>query len=464
MSTRTATTTESAAAPQDDERPAQARPHLLLVMECHRPHAPSVRLSLSEIDEVRLGRGRERAFDVRREAGVRVLDVRIADPWWSSSHARLRRVLRRWVLEDLGSKNGTSVNGARITTAEVHDGDVIEVGQVLFVWRHLVSEYKQTVFNPSSEPGPVPEWATLLPALAEEHGRLARLAASSVPILLRGETGTGKEVAARAVHRLSRRPGEFIGVNCGALPRDLVEAELFGHRRGAFSGATEDRPGLLRAADKGTLLLDEIGDLPPQAQAALLRVLQENEVRPVGSTRSIPVDIRVIAATHRPLQEMVHSGAFRADLLARLSGYTTELWPLRRRREDIGLLTSSLASRLAPERAAALRFEPRAARALLQHTWPANLRELEKTLASALVLAGDEPIALRHLSKAVQSSSDVASARREQEESARRERLVELLRACGGNVAEVARVMGKGRTQILRWMARHELDANSFRR
>lgn len=154
----------------------------------------------------------------------------------------------------------------------------------------------------------------------------------------------------------------------------------------------------------------------------------------------------------------------RADLLARLSGYTTDLWPLRRRREDLGILVSRLVSRLAPEKAAALRIEPRAARALIQHTWPANLRELEKTLASALVLAGDEPIALQHLSRAVQSSSDVASARREQDESARRDRLVELLRACGGNVAEVARMMGKGRTQIQRWMARYELDANSFRR
>src|SRR5262249_4252107 len=157
-------------------------------------------------------------------------------------------------------------------------------------------------------------------------------------ILLLGETGTGKEVLARSLHALSQRPGPFIAVNCGAIPENLVEGQLFGHVRGAFSGALKDEPGLVRAAQGGTLLLDEIGDLPASSQAALLRVLQESEVRPVGSTQTVKVDVRIIAATHRPLESLIKGNAFRHDLYARLAGFRFELAPLRKRKVDLGLL------------------------------------------------------------------------------------------------------------------------------
>ena len=164
--------------------------------------------------------------------------------------------------------------------------------------------------------GPAGDLGTLVPALAEEQVALARIARSRVPVLLRGETGTGKEVTARRVHALSGSArGALVAVNCGAIPDALVESQLFGHAKGAFSGAVRDEPGFVRAAAGGTLLLDEIGDLPPTSQAALLRVLQEGEVVPVGSTRPVAVDLRVVAATHQPLEALVARGAFRSDLL-----------------------------------------------------------------------------------------------------------------------------------------------------
>src|SRR5262249_31546947 len=283
------------------------------------------------------------------------------------------------------------------------------------------------------------------------------VARSMIPVVLEGETGTGKEVLARALHGISGRTGEIIAVNCGALPRDLVEGELFGHRKGAFSGATEDRLGLVRSADKGTLFLDEIGDLPASAQATLLRVLQEREVRPVGGTRTISVDLRVVAATHRSLDQMVAAGEFRADLLARIAGYRFEMPPLRARREDMGLLLGAILKRLAPERAAATSIHPRAVRALLGHPRPGNVRELEQCLRGAVVLAEGGPIELEHLPAVVQRVL-VGPAARDSEEGARQEQILALLREHRGNIAAVAKHMGKARMQVQRWLKRYGID------
>jgi transcriptional regulator with PAS, ATPase and Fis domain len=169
-----------------------------------------------------------------------------------------------------------------------------------------------------------------------------RIAPSSVPLLVRGETGTGKELMARAIHEASERRGAFVPVNCGALPRDLLESELFGHRRGAFTGASGDRSGLVRRAHRGTLFLDEIAELPPDSQVALLRVLQEGEVRPVGACEEITVDVRIVAATHQDLRERIASGRFREDLYARIAGFEITMPPLRERREDLGMLIATL--------------------------------------------------------------------------------------------------------------------------
>jgi DNA-binding NtrC family response regulator len=395
------------------------------------------------------------------------VSVHLDDPRMSSKHARLTKLLRRWVIEDMGSKNGIRVNGVEQTRAALADGDLLEVGRTFFVFRDPVpcEAGAPAIRDIAAVAPPAPGFTTLLPALEREFARFAAIAGSGLSVLIEGETGTGKEVLARALHEISERKGEFVAVNCGALPRDLVEAELFGHRKGAFSGALEDRPGLVRSADKGTLFLDEIGDLPASAQAVLLRVLQEREVRPIGGTRAVAVDLRVVAATHHSLDKMVSAGNFRADLLGRLAGHRFTLPPLCERLEDMGLLIGGLLARLCADRAAVPALHPLAARALLRHEWPLNVRELEQCLRSALVLARaakQELINLEHLPAAVQRA--VTSATREDEDAVLREELVLLLRKHRGNITAVAQEMGKARMQIQRWLKRVGVDPEEFRR
>ncbi|WP_438006261.1 sigma 54-interacting transcriptional regulator [Sorangium sp. So ce321] len=498
-------------------------PFLFLVLEGHRPLAPPMRIALDDLDEVTIGRGAARKIEPARGAGVRRLELRLDDPWLSSRHARVVRLLGRWVVEDSGSKNGSLVNGVPQRHAGLADGDLIELGRTFFLFRAALPypSGAPPLFEASPEAAAAPGLASLLPALLDLFEQLAVVARSAIPVLLQGETGTGKEVMARAIHALSGRPGELVAVNCGALPRELVEGELFGHRKGAFSGATEDRPGLVRSADHGTLFLDEIGDLPASAQAALLRVLQEQEVRPVGATRPVRVDLRVVAATHRPLKRLAALGEFRADLLARLSGYVVELPPLRERREDLGLLLGALLERAAPEHAARVALHPRAARGMLMYGWPANVRELAQCVTTAVVLAQRGTIEPTHLPEAVARAADGAGggseggaregrdggnegaregrdggneggggegggdsgdeggagrqgdapggdARRDgdtrPEDDARRRELVALLVEHRGNITAVARAAGKARMQIQRWLKRYRIDPEQFRR
>jgi transcriptional regulator with GAF, ATPase, and Fis domain len=305
-------------------------------------------------------------------------------------------------------------------------------------------------------------------------------------------------VVARALHALSGREGPFVAVNCGAIPRTLVESELFGHRKGAFSGATEERPGLFRSADRGTLLLDEIGDLPQEAQAALLRVLQEHEVLAVGATRPVKVDVRVLAATHRDLAALVQSGEFRADLLSRIAGFHVRLPPLRERPEDLGLLVGALLKKVAGDAAAHVRLTCEAARALARYRWPLNVRELEQCLRAALVLAGTQPIDLVHLPEPVRAAlhegpaaagsapdptdpdlPTLASQAPEDEvthsprgpqrpltadEQRHKEELLLLVREHRGNVTTMARALGKARMQVQRWLRRYAIDPQEHRR
>ncbi|HLL84987.1 MAG TPA: sigma-54-dependent Fis family transcriptional regulator, partial [Longimicrobium sp.] len=286
-------TTSTASRGGANERAVAPRPVpvLLLVLECDRPLAPSSGHWLADATEVVLGRGEARRF--AREPGQARLDVRVADRRMSSVHARLSRVLDRWVLEDAGSKNGVRLNGVRQQRAMLANGDVFELGHTFFLFtERLVSPGEARGELPPESYGTLaPGLATFNRALALDFDALAQVARSNVPVLVQGETGTGKEVLARAVHGLSGRAGPFVAINCGALPETLVESELFGHRKGAFTGATEDRPGLVRAASGGTLFLDELGDLPLPLQAAFLRVLQEGEVQPVGATAPVKVDL-----------------------------------------------------------------------------------------------------------------------------------------------------------------------------
>jgi transcriptional regulator with GAF, ATPase, and Fis domain len=219
--------------------------------------------------------------------------------------------------------------------------------------------------------------------------RIERVGPTEATVLIQGERGTGKELVAAAVHEASRRRDRpYVTLNCAALPVDLLASELFGHERGAFTGALERRPGLLAAADTGTAFLDEIGDLSPQGQAALLRFLQEREVRPLGATRSVHLDVRVIAATNRDLATAVEKGEFRADLYDRISEVVLTVAPLRDRREDILILAETFVTDSARRHGVVVKGLSRdAGRALAAHDWPGNVRELEKALSRAVIFA-----------------------------------------------------------------------------
>ncbi len=412
-------------------------------MEAGRAIRGSGRFALDGLDVVELGRGDRRSVS----RGDRRLRIELPDAWMSQPHARLVRDGAAWRLEDAGSLNGSLVDDVPPTDRPLHDGAVLELGGTLFCFRAALPEIEPAdVLIDATESASAVRLGTVAPAFAARLEDLARVARSAVSILIRGSTGSGKEVLARALHAWSGRTGPFVAINCGAIPANLVESELFGYRKGAFSGATEDKPGLVAAAAGGTLFLDEIADLPMPAQPALLRVLQERAVMPVGAVRAQPIDLRVIAATHRDLEAMVGTGEFREDLWSRLNGLVVELPRLADRREDLATLIATIAHRLG--RSVALSSD--AARALYHHTWPREIRELEKAIESALALADGEEIDLVHLPAAI--GDPAAPAPAPALDDPRRTALVAALRDHQGNVSAAARALGRPRTQVQRWM------------
>jgi transcriptional regulator with GAF, ATPase, and Fis domain len=434
------------------------------VLQRDRPLAPSGRYRLSALDELTLGRGDARK---REPLDARGLHLAMDDPWMSRVHSRILRQGTRFVLEDAGSRNGTSRNGSKIEgRVTLEDGDLIEIGRSFFLYRASLSGHVHDLEETEIErAGNIVH--TMSPTFATELERLALVAQTAISVLLIGESGVGKEVVARAVHALSARPGPFLGVNCAALTESVLHGELFGHKRGAFSGAVEDRPGLVRSANQGTLLLDEIGDFPVTSQGTLLRVLQEGEVLPVGASSPVPVDCRIISATHRDLDSLVLEGSFRADLLARVSGFVFRIMPLRERREDIGVLLRHFLRKYAHD-PSAVSLSSDATRALLGHAWPLNVRELEKSVAAAVVQAPDGAIRSEHLPEALRSLTRPAVPQTKPTETSagdadRRTQLVSLLRETGGNVSEVARATGHARAQIHRWLKRYKIDLAAFR-
>jgi hypothetical protein len=314
----------------------------------------------------------------------------------STSHATLHRIFDAWSVEDTGSRNGTLVNGRAIRRERLADGDWIEVGHTFLLFREsvLLAPDGSRVLDAADLRPAAAGLATLQPSLAAGFRQLEVVARSSISVVIRGETGTGKEVVASALHALSGRQGPFQALNCGALSSPSVQAELFGQQKG-MAGAAEDSPGLIRAAAGGTLFLDKIDDLSLPAQALLLRVLQAGEVLPVGAARPVQVDVRVVATTQRDLQALAAENRFRTDLLARLAGFTLALPALRERREDLGLLLAAFLRRQAAD--ARVSFSSEAARAMLLYSWPLNVRELEKALQAAVVLAKDGKVELDHL-------------------------------------------------------------------
>lgn len=294
---------------------------------------------------------------------------------------------------------------------------------------------------------------------------LARTAArNTLPVVVSGETGTGKEMFARSIHAASSRASErLVVMNCGAVPATLIEAELFGYEAGAFTGARPGgSPGRFEDADHGTLFLDEIAELPEESQVALLRVLQEGEVRPIGAGEVVPVDVRVVAATHQDLAHRIADGRFRQDLYARLAGFEVALVPLRDRREDIGSLVAALLPRIT-EDASGVTVHRQAARALLGYGYPLNVRELEQALRAAVVLAGGGEIRIEHLPEAMRGVTAPAATVLRPEDRALRERLIEVLREARGNVAAAGRQMNKAPIQIRRWCRRFGIELGGFR-
>jgi transcriptional regulator with PAS, ATPase and Fis domain len=443
-------------------------PHLIVLLECDRALGGSARYSLGGVDRINIGRGEARSATRHDQQGMTTLDVRLPGRSLSASHARLVRVGASWSIEDLDSKNGTFVNGQRVRHAVLAPEDLFEVGHVIMRVNPSMPMLLDAPLDCDSEAVTRDDPTTLDPALGARFKALAKIAPSGVPVLLLGDSGTGKELIARWVHARAGRRGEFVAVNCGAIPSALVESSFFGHVKGAFSGALRDEPGFVRTAQGGTLFLDEIADLPKPSQTALLRVLQEREVVPVGATRPIPVDIRIVAATHQSLDDMVASGAFRRDLYARVAGFNVRLLPLRERRVDFGLIVATILRKVDCKSAPGVSLAPDVGRALLSYDWPLNIRELEQCLAACLALAPDGRIELTHLPAqvacAIVAPPKHASPQLNTRDDGLRLDLLAQLARHRGNLAEVARAMGKARMQVHRWCKRFGVDPNAYRR
>jgi len=378
------------------------------------------------------------------------------------------------------STNGTLVDGHRVDEARLEPGQEVRFGDAIFKFVDRDAEG----FEHYCIDGTLVAGAKRLASVGHElvggyqmdrvAAEVERIAPSPISVLLLGESGTGKEVVAKEIHRQSGRKGAFRAINCAAIPENLFESELFGYKRGAFSGADRDKQGLLRAAHEGTLLLDEIGDMPLDAQAKLLRVLQSKEVYPVGATAPEVVDVRVVCATHRDLKRLQHEDRFRPDLFARLNEYQLRLPPLRDRKEDVYLLFRTFLARHGrADLAASFLFMT----GLLHYDFPYNVRELEACAKRAIALAESSTLDVPLLPEPIrdemegygrataspgepQHSPHAAAQRHGTPTEAE---LRTLLHEHGGNVAAVGRSLGKARMQIHRWVERYGIDLDDYR-
>ncbi len=424
------------------------------------------------------------------EAAVRIgrepsTDLCLPDQHVSRLHAIVEPAQGGLLVRDRGSHNGTGAllpeagDPSSLRQVNIRTELVVPYGSILRMGNTLL--YVTEDVQAFQQPG---HGLTLLggPWLRRLVSPLSGALAASEAALLEGETGTGKERMAHELHVLSQRQGPFVAVNCGALPAELVESELFGHVRGAFSGSKDSRQGLFRSADGGTLLLDEIGDLPMAAQSKLLRVLEEHAVRPVGQDRSEPIDVRVLAATNRDLQRMCAEGSFREDLYHRLATLRLRLPPLRERRYDIPALACHFLDGLQPD--ATIRLSTGAVEGLLARPWPGNARELRNTVrASGLAAraAGRTEVRGEDLldldappsrpswnapsdpSLTPPQSGVHVRPSRSSVESLQKQRLVTALEICGGNVAEAARRLNMRRARLYELFNRFGINPETFR-
>lgn len=383
-------------------------------------------------------------------------NTEIADPDASRVHAQVQKSMNGFSITDLGSKNGTFVNGKRIknSTVALSYGDIIQVGSTLLL------------FHKSQNPPPtdhaIPGLDGHGDAIRNVRSSLAKMAGHQTSILILGESGTGKEVVAKAIAEFGRPSKPFVAFNVSAVPATLAESMLFGHLKGAFTDAKEARAGVFMAANGGTLFLDEIGDLAPETQVKLLRVLEERAVVPVGATRPIPFDVRIVSATNRDLLAGVKSGRFRGDLYARLAGMVLPLPSLRERIEDLPLLAHCFAN--------GRRFSAQAITRLMTHSWPFNIRELRSVVEQA---AAESPgLDFLELSPAIihrldEHASILEPRTQSPDVTARQtldtETVAKILAEHGGNMSQAAKAAGKDRGQFYRIIKRLGLDPDSFR-
>jgi transcriptional regulator with PAS, ATPase and Fis domain len=390
-------------------------------------------------------------------------DLRLTDPTVSRLHCELRVRGDAVALRDHGSTNGTYSGGVRVRDADVPAGTMLRVGNSVV----RIDVGDQPVFV---ELSPRTSFGELVGASVEMrrlYAVLDRIAPTDATLLVEGETGTGKDVVARSLHAASRRAkGPFIPIDCGAIPENLIESELFGHVRGAFSGASVDRRGVFEEADGGTLFLDEIGEMPLALQPKLLRAIETRSIRRVGSNTARPVDVRIVAATNRDLARCVNAGTFREDLYYRLAVVEVALPPLRARPEDIPALAQRFYERLAPEGGA---LPDAFLRMLASRSWPGNVRELKNFIERSVSLGfvssaragGPEPRAAARpeLEKVVPLHLPLKDARQAWVESFEEIYLRAMLRQTGGNVTRAAELAGVSRRFLQRLAARLGIKA-----
>ena len=309
------------------------------------------------------------------------------------------------------------------------------------------------------------EIITRNPAMEDVLARARLVADSDASVFIYGESGTGKELIARAIHNASRRREEpFVAINCGAIPEQLLESELFGHVKGSFTGAVRDHKGLFQTANKGTLFLDEIGDMAVPLQVKLMRVLQERQVRPVGSTQSFDVDVRVISATHRNIEAEMSAGNFRDDLYYRLNVVALHLPPLAERREDIPLLAGYFLTRIAEKYERSISgLAPEAVEVLVAAPWPGNVRQLYNVVEQSVALATTALIPASLVQQAIQHHSSEFASFEDARRKFERDYLAQILRITDGNVTQAARLAKRNRTEFYKLLQRHQLDPKLFK-
>lgn len=368
-------------------------------------------------------------------------DVRVSDPTVSHRHCAIRVCGDGVEIEDLSSKNGLYVGAVRVRRATVlSESAAFVIGRTSVVVRS-----GQLECIPEGDPPPGLIGGSL--GMQQVFAEIRRHARTRAPVLLQGESGTGKDVLARALHRLSRRSGAYVPLNVGALPESLADAELFGHRRGAFTGAVHSRPGAFEQAHGGTLFLDEIADLAPSVQVKLLRVVEDGLVRPLGATSTTRVDVRLVSASWADLERRVEEGTFRADLYHRLSTVIIGVPPLRQRKSDLPALAAALLKRIRDD-VGEKHLSGGALSRLVSYAWPGNVRELGSVLYRAAMLSPDPEIGAEHVAL---GSGDGALPRRTPlgEGDARA-----LLAEHGGNVSRAARAARVPRSTFRFWLAR----------